>query len=113
MLAPSGWYAVNVGDGPPLAHARGRIAAVRSVFRHSCVIAEAAVLRGRRFGNLVVAASDHELPVADLTRRAAADPFPARVVAGDALDRFVAGAQPVTDADAGPAPVPPRGVSAR
>jgi spermidine synthase len=108
-LAPAGIYAANVGDGPPLAHARGRVAAVRSVFRHVCVIAEPAVLRGRRFGNLVVAAAGQELPIAGLTRRAAADPFPARVVAGAALDRFVAGARPITDADAEPSPVPPPG----
>ena len=112
VLAPSGLYVVNVGDGPPLAHARGRVAAVRSVFRHACVIAEAGVLRGRRFGNLVVAAAEHELPVAGLTSRAAADPFPARVVAGTALDRFVAGSAPITDADTGPSPVPPPGVLA-
>jgi spermidine synthase len=106
-LAPGGVYAANIGDGPPLAHARGRVAAVRSVFRHACVIAEAAVLRGRRFGNLVVAAADHELPVAGLIRRAAADPFPARLVEGAALDRFVAGSRPITDAHAGPSPAPP------
>jgi spermidine synthase len=107
VLAPSGLYAVNVGDGPPLAHARARVAAVRSVFGHSCVLAEVAVLRGRRYGNLIVAAADHELPVADLTRRAAADPFPAQVVDGQALDRFLAGAAPVTDAQPGPASAPP------
>jgi spermidine synthase len=106
-LAPAGIYAANIGDGPPLAHARGRVAAVRSVFRHTCVIAEAAVLRGRRFGNLVVAAADHKLPIAALIRRAAADPFPARLVEGAALDRFVAGSRPITDADAEPSPAPP------
>jgi spermidine synthase len=106
-LRPSGVYAANVGDGPPLAHARGRAAAVRSVFRHACVIAEAGVLRGRRFGNLVIAGSDAELPVQALTRRALADPFPARVVAGPALDQFIAGARPITDADAEPSPLPP------
>ena len=106
-LAPTGIYAANIGDGPPLTHARGRVAAVRSVFRHACVIAEAAVLRGRRFGNLVVAAADHELPTVALTRRAAADPFPARLVEGAALDRFVAGSRPITDTDAGPSPAPP------
>jgi len=111
-LAPSGIYAANIGDGPPLAHARGRVAAVRSEFPHACVIAEAAVLRGRRFGNLVVAASGRELPVAGLIRRAAADPFPARVVEGAALDRFVAGSRPITDAHAGPSPAPPPGVFA-
>ena len=106
-LAPPGIYAANIGDGPPLAHARGRVAAVRSVFPRACVIAEAAVLRGRRFGNLVVAASDSELPVTGLIRRTAADPFPARVVEGAALDRFAAGSRPITDAHAGPSPAPP------
>jgi spermidine synthase len=106
-LAPPGIYAANIADGPPLAHARGRVAAVRSVFPHVCVIAEAALLRGRRFGNLVVAAGRHELPVAALIRRTAADPFPARVVEGAALGRFAAGSRPITDAHAEPSPVPP------
>jgi len=107
VLGPSGIYAVNVGDGPPLAHARGRVAAVRSVFAHVCLLAEPPVLRGRRFGNLVVVASDRELPVSGLTRRIAADPFPARLVQGAALDRFVAGCAPIVDAHAEPSPAMP------
>jgi len=107
VLRPSGIYAVNVGDGPPLAHARGRVAAVRSVFAHVCVLAEPAVLRGRSFGNLVVVASDRELPVSGLIRRIAADPFPARLVEGAALDRFVAGRAPIVDANAKPSPPMP------
>jgi spermidine synthase len=111
-LAPSGLYAANVGDGPPLAHARGRVAAVCTVFRHVLVIAEPAVLRGRRFGNLLVVAADHEPDIAGLVRRTAADPFPARVVAGAALDEFLAGANPITDATAEPSPAPPPGAFA-
>jgi len=111
-LRPSGVYAVNVGDGPPLAHARARAATVRSVFRHACVIAESGVLRGRRFGNLVIAGSGAELPVRALTRRALADPFPARVVAGPEFDEFISGARKITDADAGPSPLPPPDVFA-
>jgi len=88
------------------------VATVRAVLPHACLIAEAAVLRGRRFGNLVVAASDHELPVTALIRRAAADPFPARVVEGDALGRFMAGSAPITDARAEPSPAPPPGAFA-
>jgi len=107
VLAPTGVYAVNVGDGPPLAHARGRVAAVRAVFGHICVMAEPAVLRGRRFGNLVVAGSGRELPLAGLTRRLAADPFPARLVAGGELGRFTAGAAPIVDARAEPSPPMP------
>jgi spermidine synthase len=106
-LGPSGIYGCNVGDGPPLAHARARAATVCSVFRHACLIADAAVLRGRRFGNLVLAAAQHGLPVAELTRRTAGDPFPARVASGDDLARFAAGAKPITDAAAEPSPAPP------
>ena len=106
-LTPAGMFAVNIGDGPPLAHARSRTASVRALFGCACIVAEAAVLRGRRFGNLVLAASDRELATADLARRVAADPFPARVVDGDDLDRFVAGARPITDGRAELSPAPP------
>jgi hypothetical protein len=106
-LSPSGIFAANLGDGPPLTHARARVATVRAVFPHACLIADPAVLRGRRFGNLVLAASRAELPVAGLARRTAGDPFPGRVVDGLELDRFAAGARPRTDAQAEPPPVPP------
>jgi spermidine synthase len=111
-LAPSGIYAANVGDGPPLAHSRARVATVRSVFPHACLIADTAVLRGRRFGNLVVAAARQALPVAGLARRTAGDPFPGRLIHGGELDRFAAGAKPITDAGAGPSPAPPAGIFA-
>jgi hypothetical protein len=106
-LSAGGIYAVNVGDGPPLTHTRARVAAVRSVFPCTCLIADPAVLRGRRFGNLVLAGAHHGLPVAALARRAAADPFPGRLVHGAGLDRFTAGARPITDARAESSPIPP------
>ncbi len=106
-LAPAGVYAANIGDGPPLAHARARVAAVRCSLPYVCLIADAAVLKSRRFGNLVLAASRRALPVAELGRRAAGDPFPGRLVCGDELDRFASGARPITDALAQPSPAPP------
>jgi hypothetical protein len=101
-----------VADGAPLAHARAQVATARAVFPHACLIADAAVLRGRRFGNLVLAASPGELPTAALTRRAAADPMPGRVVHGQDLVRFASGAKAVTDATARPSPAPPPGAFA-
>jgi spermidine synthase len=111
-LSPSGIYVANVADGPPLAHARARVATVCSVFPHACMIADPAVLRGRRFGNLVVAAARRGFPVAGLSQRAAGDPFPGRLVAGEALDRFAAGARQITDARAEPSVAPPRDIFA-
>ena len=107
VLTPDGIFVANMGDGPPLAHARARAATALSVFADVCVMADAPVLRGRRFGNLVLVAADVGLPVTVLTRCIAADPFPARLLHGTDLDRFVGGAKPITDATAELSPQPP------
>ena len=107
-----GVVAANVADGAPLAHTKAQVATVRAVFPHVCLIADAAVLRGRRFGNLVLAASPEPLPVDALTRRTAGDPMPGRVVYGADLARFTAGAKAVTDATAVPSPAAPPGAFA-
>jgi spermidine synthase len=109
VLRGTGVVAANVADGAPLAHARAQVATARTAFPHACLIADAAVLRGRRFGNLVLAASPGPLPVEALTRRAAGDPMPGRVRHGRDLERFTAGARPVTDATAIPSPAAPPG----
>ncbi|MEV4441422.1 fused MFS/spermidine synthase [Streptomyces sp. NPDC049577] len=109
-LRPGGFYAANLADGPPLAHLKAQIATARAVFPELCLTADPAVLRGRRFGNAVLLAADRELPVAELTRRAATDPHQGRVEHGRDLDAFTGGAVPVTDADAKPSPAPPPSV---
>ncbi|MET8349217.1 MULTISPECIES: spermidine synthase [unclassified Micromonospora] len=110
VLRPAGWYLANLADGPPLRHARGQVATVRSVLPRACLVGDAAVLRGRRYGNLVLVAGRTTPPVAELTRRAAGDWFPGRVVAGDELDRFAGGAPVVRDADATGSDPPPPGL---
>jgi hypothetical protein len=68
------------------------------------------VLRGRRFGNLLIAGSDAELPRAQLARVAAGDAAePARLVAGEPLRQLVADARPLRDDAAVASPVPPEG----
>jgi spermidine synthase len=105
VLAPGGWLVANVADGPPLRYARAQVATIRAALPEACLVADAAVLRGRRFGNLVVLAGRTAPPVDELTRRAAGDWFPGRVETD--LDRFTGGAAPVTDATAVPSPAPP------
>jgi spermidine synthase len=115
VLHAGGRYAVNLADGPPLAYARRQVATLRAVFGDVCLLAEPAVLRGRRYGNvvLVAAARRGTLPVADLATAAARDSCPARMVTGEDLDRFVSGAGPVHDADPVDSPVPPRALFER
>ncbi|MFF7127889.1 spermidine synthase [Streptomyces sp. NPDC016566] len=109
-LKPSGVYAANLADGPPLAHLRGQIATAAARFPELALIADPAVLRGKRFGNAILAASDLPLPLPELTRRAASDPHPARVEHGKQLLDFTGGATPVTDAAAVASPAPPPSV---
>jgi spermidine synthase len=112
-LRPGGVYAVNIAAGQlplvspgprpsasrdGLSEARSAVATIRSEYQETCMIAEASVLRGRRRGNLVIFGSDQPLPEAELGRAVAGDPFPARLVAGEDLRRFAAGAPVVTDA---------------
>jgi spermidine synthase len=109
-LRPGGLYAANLADGPPLAHVRGQIATAASRFAELALVADPAVLRGKRFGNAVLVASDGPLPIPELTRRAASDPHPGRVEHGKALTDFAGGAAPVTDAAAVASPAPPASV---
>lgn len=110
LLGPDGVMLVNVADAPGLAFARRQIATLRAVLPHVAVLAEAQVLKGRRFGNLVLAASQRPLPTDWLPRLLAAGPHPAKIATGDEVERLMAGAIPVTDADAVASPLPGQGV---
>ncbi|AEB47821.1 spermidine synthase [Micromonospora maris] len=99
VLRPDGIYLVNVTDLPPLVLARVQAATLRAVFADVCVVADRRMLRGRRYGNVVLAAAlrPDRLPVARLVVRALRDPLPGGVLHGPALDTFIAGARPRTD----------------
>jgi hypothetical protein len=71
------------------------------------------VLRGRRFGNVVLAGSDQPFDVQGLIPRSTRAIGRARVVSGDDVRDFTGGAKPVTDAPAADAPSPPPDVFSR
>ena len=107
LLKPDGVYVVNVADGKPLDFAKAQVATVRAAFDHVVLLADPSVLRGRRFANLVLAASCEPLPETALVRRVSRAAGRARLVGGDALRDFTGGAKPITDATARSAPRPP------
>ena len=107
LLRPDGVYVVNVADGRPLDFARAQVATLLEAFPYVLLLADPAVLRGRRFANLVLAASAAPLPEAELVRRVSRAAGRARLVSGPDLRDFTGGAAPVTDATARSAPRPP------
>ncbi len=109
VLRPDGVYVANLPDGAPFTFLRSQLATLAAVFPELVLIAEPGVLRGRRFGNAVLAAAHRPLDVAALARLTAGDAFPARVESGAAVRAFTGDARPVRDADAVPSPLPPEG----
>ncbi|MFE9825853.1 spermidine synthase [Streptomyces sp. NPDC005791] len=109
VLRKDGVYAANLADSAPFTFLRAQLANFAEVFDELALIAEPAVLRGRRFGNAVLLASRGTLDLAPLARLCAADAFPARVEYGAALTRLIGGAKPVRDSEAVASPEPPDG----
>lgn len=106
LLTPAGVLLVNVADGPGLAFARRQVATIAHVLPETAVLADTQVLKGRRFGNLVIAASAAALPTEWLPRLLAAGPHPAKIAQGAEVAAFAGGARIVTDADAVASPKP-------
>ncbi|GMA26404.1 hypothetical protein GCM10025864_41630 [Luteimicrobium album] len=116
VLRPGGLYLANCADRPPLPLARAEAATLADAGAHDVVVvSEPALLRGRRYGNLVLAArrpaghgdrdgDDGPLPLADdapLARRLRSLPVPAHVLGGGELASFRAAGRPAHD-DAAP-----------
>lgn len=110
LLSPRGVVLANVADGPGLHFARGQAATMQAAIGQVAILAETQILKGRRFGNLVLVGSSSELPFEWMPRLLAAGPHPSKVVAGAELREFIAGAPVVTDATAIPSPPPSKGI---
>jgi hypothetical protein len=100
VLVPGGVYLANCADRPPLEEARAEVATLRAVFADVAVVAEPAQLKGRRYGNLVLAGSDTPglLGSAPVARAVRSLPAPTRLLHGAELDAFVGDARPLRDA---------------
>ena len=110
LLSEDGIVLVNVADGPGLAFARGQASTLASVVADVAVLAETQILKGRRFGNVVLVGSQTPLPLEWMPRLLAGGPHPSKVVAGSELRDFIAGAPIVTDATAIQSPPPAKNI---
>ncbi|WP_411699998.1 spermidine synthase [Conyzicola sp.] len=110
LLSDEGIVLVNVADGPGLAFAKAATSTLAAVVADVALLAETQILKGRRFGNVVLVGSRSPLPLEWMPRILAGGPHPAKVVAGDELRAFIAGAPIVTDATAIQSPPPAKSV---
>ncbi|HMH57642.1 MAG TPA: fused MFS/spermidine synthase, partial [Galbitalea sp.] len=92
LLAPTGVMAVNIADGPGLRFARSQAATLVAALEDVAVLAETQVLKGRRFGNVVIIGTKGTLPLDWMPRLLAGGPHPSKVVSGRELRDWIAGA---------------------
>ena len=98
VLAPGGVYVVNCGDTPDLRGARAEAATICAAFEYTAAIADPAMLKGRRYGNIILAGSD--TPFAEdpsLPRTLLGGGVPAHLWDDAKLRSFAAGARPLHD----------------
>jgi spermidine synthase len=97
VLTPGGVYLANLADDPRLGAARREAATALASFAHVGLVAEPGQLNGRRYGNVVLAASDAGLPWAPLGRRLASGAVRSRLLETGDVRSFASGYRPLRD----------------
>ena len=101
---------INLTDRGPLCYARRVLAGLHLAFPHVLLCAEPSTLKGRRFGNVIIAGGPTPLSYASIADRAGRPPFPYRLLHGGRLRQLLADLAPFSDDDAEPSPEPGPGL---
>ncbi|MDR1852091.1 MAG: fused MFS/spermidine synthase [Propionibacteriaceae bacterium] len=105
VLNNAGTVIMNITDKAPFAWARRVAAGLLERFPEASLAADPGTLKGRHFGNLVLAGAKN-IDADYLRRRAASATFPARVLDTAGVERWAGGVTPFTDAFTQPSPDP-------
>lgn len=102
LLDAGGLFLANIGSSPDHVSARTEAAAIAAVFPHTAIVADPAMLKGRRYGNFVIAASTTPIPASPaLRRRLLGGGLPAQVRDDGQVRAWIGAAEPRRD---GPSP---------
>jgi hypothetical protein len=107
-LSDHGVIIINLTDHGPLCYGRRVLAGVHLAFPHVLLCAESSTLKGRRFGNVIIAGGATPLPYASIADRAGRPPFPYRLLHGGRLRQLLADSAPFGGDDAEESPEPGR-----
>jgi spermidine synthase len=97
VLRPGGLYLLNCGDVPDLALARAEAATVAEVFGQVAIVADPAMLKGRRRGNVVVVGADAPLEHPGLARDLLGGAVPAQLWDDRRVREFARHSAPLRD----------------
>lgn len=106
VLRPDGLLLLNLADEPGLRHVARVMATVRPHLGHTALLATHEVLKGKRYGNVVLMACATPLDEPMLRRRVASAPIPTGVRDNAATARLAQVATPFDDLGE-PSPPPP------
>lgn len=109
-LSDHGVIIINLTDRGPLCYARRVLAGLHLAFPHVLLCAEPSTLKGRRFGNVIIAGGPTPLSYASIADRAGRPPFPYRLLHGGRLRQLLADLAPFSDDDAEQSPEPGPGL---
>ena len=104
LLRPDGLVVINVVDGRPQDFTRAQCRTLREAFGFVGLSGESGVVRGRRFGNVVLVATREPQEPAWWGSLQRLGPHPTSVLSGASLDRFIAHAPLQTDDQRLPSP---------
>jgi hypothetical protein len=108
VLNAEGTMLCNLVDEPGLAYLGRAIAGLWEIFGNIVLVASQDVLKGRRFGNVVLAATSEPFNIDELRRQISRQPFPAGVWDNSRLRIRFGTERPFTDADKAESPEPSR-----
>ena len=106
VLGGTGVLLANLADEPGLRFVRRVVATLPATLTERALLATTEVLKGRRYGNVVLAASASPLDLVALRRAVARCDFPTRLLSRAEVAEFARTATPF-DAEGEPSPVPP------
>lgn len=109
VLRYGGVLVMNLADKAPFAWARRCVAGMCHSLPQVLLSAEASVWKGRRYGNMVAAASRTLMPIDPISARAARAAFPWRSISGKAVVSWLGDAEPLGDDEHLASPGPPGG----
>lgn len=94
VLSPNGLYLANTADHPPLTLTRREVATAVDLFPYVSIITEPGILRGRRYGNVLIIGSFSPLSES-LHRILRTLPTPARLLTEDEITKFIGDHNPI------------------